>query len=113
MPLFNFLGASPAHAMIPRLTEETALAFLIFLALATAVVYQSPKKLHTLGRIVLALVVTILLIIIPAAIVHRGNPHLMGSIAALIGFCVALVVGWWHVRSLKRIADLGAQGPLG
>jgi hypothetical protein len=72
---------------------------------------QSPKKLSTLGRILFGFVLTILLVIVPAAIVHRGNPQMIGKMAALLGFCVAPLVGWWHVRSLKRVANQTGSSP--
>jgi hypothetical protein len=50
----------------------------------------------------IAFVVTVLLIIVPGAILRRGDPQALGAIAGLVAMLVAVIAGWWHTRSLKR-----------
>jgi hypothetical protein len=75
------------------------------LLLWVAVIYvivKSPKKLQTLFRMAIAFLVTVLLFIIPGALLHTGDPHAQGRIGGLVALLVAVIVGWWHMRSLKR-----------
>jgi hypothetical protein len=71
----------------------------------------SPKKLRTLGRMVAAFFVTALLIMIPTSIARRGDPQMWGEMAAEIGVLIAVVAGWWHIRSLKRAAQKNPEPP--
>ena len=75
------------------------------LLLSIAMIYivvKSPKKLQTLGRMGIAFVLTAVLIMVPAAILRRGDPGAIGAIAGLIAILAAVIAGWWHMRSLKR-----------
>ena len=77
------------------------LGILLFVA-AIYLVVKSPKKMQTLGRMGIAFVVTALLIMVPGAIVRRGDPQALGAIAGLVALLVAVIGGWWHMSSLKR-----------
>jgi hypothetical protein len=77
------------------------LGILLFLA-AIYLVVKSPKKLQTLGRMGIAFVVTVLLIMVTGAILRRGDPQALGAIAGLVALLAAVIAGWWHTRSLKR-----------
>ena len=95
----------PSEAMVsPLMSVIFILAIVVFL--------YSPKKLRTLGRMMLAFVSTALLIMIPAALVRRGDPHMWGEMAAQIGILIALAAGWWHVRRLKRAAKSDGPPPI-
>jgi hypothetical protein len=83
---------------------------LLFLA-AIAVFLSSPKKLRTLGRMVLGFVMAALLIMIPTSIVRRGDPEMWGRMAAEIGILMAVAAGWWDVRALRRAAKEAAGRP--
>jgi thiol:disulfide interchange protein len=75
------------------------------IVLLVAVIYlivKSPKKLQTLVRIVVAFVVTVLLLIVPGAMLRMGDPEALGQISALVGLLVAVIAGWWHVRSIQH-----------
>lgn len=63
---------------------------------------KSPQKLQTLIRMAVAFVVTVLVFIVPGAILRMGEPHAQGKIGGLVGLLVAVIVGWWHMRSMKR-----------
>lgn len=65
-------------------------------------VFKSPRRLQTLGRMVVGFVVTVLLFIIPGAILRIGDPQALGKVGGLVALLVAVIVGWWHARSLKR-----------
>jgi succinate-acetate transporter protein len=72
--------------------------------LLVAVIYllvKSPKKLQTLVRMVVAFVVTVLLFIVPGAILRMGDPRAQGRIGGLVGLLIAVIAGWWHMRSIK------------
>ncbi len=75
------------------------------LLLWVAVIYlivKSPKRMQTLFRMVIAFLVTVLLFIVPGAVLHRGDPESLGRISGLVALLVAVIVGWWHKNSLKR-----------
>jgi hypothetical protein len=75
---------------------------ILLLIAAIYLVVRSPKKLQTLGRMGIAFVVTVLLVIVPGAILRRGDPQALGAIAGLVAMLVAVIAGWWHTRALKR-----------
>jgi len=75
---------------------------ILLLAAAIYLVVKSPKKLQTLGRMGIAFVMTVLLIMVTGAILRRGDPQALGAIAGLVALLVAVIAGWWHTRSLKR-----------
>ena len=85
------------------MAQQTAspLGILLFVA-AIYLVVKSPKKLQTLGWMAIAFVVTVLLFIVPGAILRRGDPQALGAIAGLVALLAAVIAGWWHTRSLKR-----------
>ena len=75
------------------------------LLLLVAIVYlivKSPKRMQTLFRMVIAFLVTVLLFIVPGAMLHRGDPEALGRIGGLVALLVAVIVGWWHKNSLQR-----------
>jgi high-affinity Fe2+/Pb2+ permease len=61
-------------------------------------------KLQTLGRMAIAFVVTVLLIMVTGAILRRGDPQALGAIAGLVALLVAVIAGWWHTRALNAAA---------
>ena len=65
-------------------------------------VLKSPKRLHTLARMAVGFFVTLLLVIIPGAVLRIGDPQAQGKVGGLVALLVAVIVGWWHVRSLRR-----------
>ena len=75
---------------------------ILLLIAAIYLVVKSPKKLPTLGRMAAGFVVTVLLIIVPGAVLRIGDPQALGRVSGLIALLVAVVAGWWHVRSLQR-----------
>lgn len=93
------------------MNHETQPAGGLLLIAAIFLVVKSPAKLRTLGRMVVALLVTALVITVPVAILRIGDPEAWGQIAALVGLLAAVIAGWWHTRSLKRLAAQTAQLP--
>jgi succinate-acetate transporter protein len=75
---------------------------ILLLVAAIFLVVKSPKKLQTLGRMVIAFVVTVLLFIVPGAILRMGDPQAWGRIGGLGGLLIAVIAGWWHMRSVTR-----------
>jgi hypothetical protein len=69
---------------------------------AIYLVVKSPKKLQTVGRMVGALMVTLLLSIVPGAILRMGNPEAWRKVGGLVALLMAVIAGWWHMRSIKR-----------
>jgi len=84
---------------------------LLLLIAAIYLVVRSPKKLQTLVRMGIAFVAAVLLIIVPGAILGRGDPRALGQIAGLVALLVAVTAGWWHTRSLKRASAEAAGRP--
>ena len=76
----------------------------LLLIAAVVLLVRSPKKRQTLGRMVIAFVVTVLLILVPGAILRMGDARAIGRIGGLIALLVAVIAGWWHTRSLKRVS---------
>ena len=92
-------------------TQPTASPLgILLLVAAIYLVVKSPKKLQTLGRMAIAFVVTALLIMVPGAILRRGDPQALGAIAGLVALLAAVIAGWWHTRSLKH-ASTGTSEP--
>ena len=60
---------------------------------------------------VIAFLVTVLVVIIPGTILHTGDPQAQGRIAGLVALLIALIVGWWHLRSLKRASTVASTQP--
>jgi hypothetical protein len=89
-----------------QMAQPTAspLGIVLFIA-AIYLVVKSPKKLQTLGRMGIAFVVTVLVIMVTGAILRRGDPQALGAIAGLVALLGAVIAGWWHTRSLKREAE--------
>ncbi len=85
---------------------------IVLLVAAVYLVVKSPKKLQTLGRMAIAFVVTVLLFLVPGAILRMGDPHAWGAIGGLVAMLVAVIAGWCHTRALKRAsAETSGQGP--
>ena len=84
------------------------LGILLLLA-AIYLVVKNLKKLQTLARMVVAFVVTVLLFIVPGAILRVGDPQAGGRLGGLAGLLLAVIAGWWHIRSVKR-ANTEASG---
>ncbi len=82
---------------------------ILLLVAAIFLVVKSPKKLQTLGRMVIAFVVTVLVFIVPGALLRIGDPQAWGRIGGLVGLLTAVIAGWWHKRSLTR-ANTEASG---
>jgi hypothetical protein len=57
---------------------------LVLFVLAIVIVVKSPRRMATLGRMVVVFLLTVLLIIIPGAILRVGDPQAWGRIAALL-----------------------------
>jgi succinate-acetate transporter protein len=75
----------------------------ILLLVATIyLLVKSPKKLQTLGRMVIAFVLTVLLFILPGAILRMGDPQAQGRVGGLVGLLIAVIAGWWHMRSINH-----------
>ncbi|MGD0698045.1 MAG: hypothetical protein ABSA41_18000 [Terriglobia bacterium] len=72
---------------------------------------KSPKKLQTLGRMVIVFVVTVSLFIIPGAILRLGDPQAWGRIGGLVGLLIAVIAGWWHTRSVTRAGTEASGRP--
>jgi hypothetical protein len=84
---------------------------ILLLIAAIYPIVKSPKRSQTLGRMVIALLATILLIVVPTALLGIGDPQAWGQIAGLVGLLVAVIAGWWHTRSLKGVGAPSAAGP--
>lgn len=82
---------------------------ILLLVAAIFLLVKSPKKLQTLGRMVIVFVVTVVLFIIPGAILRMGDPQALGRIGGLVGLLIAVIAGWWHMRSVRR-ASTEASG---
>jgi hypothetical protein len=63
---------------------------------------KSPKKLQTLGRMALAFIVTVLLIVVLNAILRIGDPRAWGQLAGLVGLLAAVIAGSLNLRALRR-----------
>jgi hypothetical protein len=83
---------------------------ILLLVAAIYLVVKSPKKLQTLGRMAIAFVVSVLLVLVPGAILRMGDPQALGAIGGLVALLVAVIAGWWHTRSLKR-GSTGTSNP--
>jgi succinate-acetate transporter protein len=75
---------------------------ILLLVASIYLLVKSPTKLQTLLRMVVAFVITVLLFIVPGAILRMGDPQAQGRIGSLVGLLVAVIVGWWHIRSINR-----------
>lgn len=75
---------------------------LLLIVAAIYLVFKSPKKLQTFARMIIGFAATVLLFIIPGAILRMGDPQAWGRIGGLVGLLVAVIVGWWHMRSLGK-----------
>lgn len=75
---------------------------LLLMMVAIYLVFKSPKRLQTFARMAGGFFATVLLIIIPDAVLRVGDPQAIGKVAGLVALLVAVTVCWWHVRSLRR-----------
>ena len=64
-------------------------------------VVKSPRKLQAPARMGIAFVVTVLLFIVPGAILRMGDPQAWGRIGGLVGLLLAVIAGWWYMRSMR------------
>jgi hypothetical protein len=84
---------------------------LLLIVAAIYLVFKSPKRLQTLGRMVVGFVTTVLVFIIPGAVLRMGDPQAQGRIGGLVALLVAVIVGWWHMRSLRRTSKESSETP--
>jgi succinate-acetate transporter protein len=92
------------------LPAASPLGILLLIA-AIYLIVKSPKKLKTIVRMVAAFIVTVLLFIVPGAILRMGDPQALGRIAGLVGLLVAVIAGWWHMRSIRRASNESSGHP--
>lgn len=84
---------------------------LLLIVAAIYLVFKSPKKLQTFARMIIGFVGTVLLFIIPGAILWMGDPQAWGRIGGLVGLLVAVIVGWSHMRSLGKASKETSKTP--
>lgn len=84
---------------------------LLLIVAALYLVFKSPKKLQTFVRMIISFVGTVLLFIIPGAILRMGDPQAWGRIGSLVGLLVAVIVGWWHMRALGKASKETSKTP--
>ena len=84
---------------------------ILLMIVSIYLVFKSPKKLQTFGRMVVGFVVTVLLFIIPGAILRIGGPQALGKVGGLVALLVAVIVGWLHIRSLRGAAKEPSSTP--
>lgn len=84
---------------------------LLLIVAAIYLVFKSPKKLQTFARMIIGFVGTVFLFIIPGAILRMGDPQAWGRIGGLVGLLVAVIVGWWHMRSLGKASKETSKTP--
>ena len=96
---------------MPTSQPMTSPLGILLMVAAVYLVIRSPQKLHTLGRIVIAFAVTIILFIIPGAILRIGDPRAWGRIGGLVGLLMAVIAGWWRMRSIKRASAQVTEEP--
>ncbi len=53
--------------------------------------------------------ITVLIFIIPGALLHSGDPQVQGRLAGLIALLVAVIVGWWHLGSMNRVGTVASK----
>jgi len=75
---------------------------ILLLIAAIYLLVKSPRKPQTLSRMLIAFVITLLLCIIPPAILRIGDPQAWGKLGGLVALLMAVIFGWWHLRSVKR-----------
>ena len=79
----------------------TSLAPILFL-IGLVIVLVSPRKLKTLGRMVVALLGLALVLLLAGALFRKGDAEMLGALIAQIAIGAADAVGFVHVLSLKR-----------
>jgi hypothetical protein len=82
----------------------SGMLFLAEMAAAVYLIIASPRKLQTLGRMALAFVVAMLVTLVPPLVLRRGDPRAWGHLAGAVAPLVAVIVGWWNMRTLRRSA---------
>jgi len=75
---------------------------IVLLGAAIYLVIKSRKRLQTISWMVGGFLATLLLFLIPGALLRIGDPVAQGRIAGLVGLLVAVIVGWWHLRTMGR-----------
>lgn len=101
-------GSSTLKPVSKSQEEPAGSPFLVLLFFAAIVVFlYCPKKLPTLGRMVLAFVATAQLIMIPAALARRGAPQMWGRMA----FQISLATPSNHLE-LSQWERVNMPGPI-
>ena len=95
-------GAFATGGAMQSTQPATSPLGILLIVAAIYLVFKSPKRLQTLGRMVVGFIATVLVFIIPGAVLRMGDPHAQGRIGYLVALLVAVIVGWWHTRSLRR-----------
>lgn len=75
---------------------------IVLIGAAIYLVIKSRKRWQTTGWMVGGFLVTLLLFLIPGALLRFGDPVAQGRIAGLVGELVAVLAGWRHLRQMKR-----------
>lgn len=83
------------------------LGLLLFIA-AVYLVVKSPKKPQTLGRMAIGFAGALLLCLVPPILLQIGDPQAWGKVGAIVALLMAVVFGWWHLRSLTRAKNAGS-----
>ena len=94
-------GAFATGGAMQSTQPATSPLGILLIVAAIYLVFKSPKRLQTLGRMVVGFIATVLVFIIPGAVLRMGDPHAQGRIGYLVALLVAVIVGWWHTRSLR------------
>jgi len=86
-----------------------SLAPFLFLV-GIVIVLVSSRKLKTLGRMLLAFIVTTVVLLLLGALLRTGEPEMFGILTAQIAIGVSDTLGVFHVLSLRRARKGGASG---
>jgi len=73
------------------------------------IVLASPRKLRTLGRMLLVFIVAALAFLVLGALLRIGEPEMLGILIAQIAIGVADAFGLFHVLSLRRAKRDGSS----
>jgi len=75
---------------------------IVLICAAIYLVIKSRKRLQTISWMVGGFLATLLLFLIPGALLRIGDPVAQGRIAGLVGELVAVLAGWRHLRQMRR-----------
>jgi uncharacterized membrane protein len=79
----------------------------ILMLAGVVIVLMSPRKLSTLGRMVIALVAVFLVLLAAVALFRRtADPEAFGVLAAQVSLGAADAVGALHLRRLRRVPPM-------